>query len=279
MSLAYDEMIQPELIEKVIRRYIVRKPILPVTDFNFVHVVRSSPNNLYPGEVFKNVSRCSYNPKPETISLQRCNYEKQQVFYAAVASGKTFKATGTAFMETGFSYAKDKNVSRMYFTLSRWELSRPLRMFVLPFSKRSTRNNDDFKMMNKHFRKLLRQAAAYYNEDPTDIEEFLKFISHVYTSPFRKKHYYKISSAFFNAIMYYGEEIDGLIYPSAMTRAEGMNIAVRKDLIDQQVLNCDLAVMFAMQRTPGKVKDVSFMKASSVAYPDRKGNLKFEYIY
>src|SRR5687767_11897860 len=105
--MANNPNISPNELEAPIDAYIKGKPILPYTDFAYAFVVRSSPNTLSPGEVFKSISRCSFPPDPEKIRIQRCNYDKQQVFYAAVtADTETIKAADTAMMETCFNLIK-----------------------------------------------------------------------------------------------------------------------------------------------------------------------------
>jgi hypothetical protein len=280
LSMASDKSISPEFIEPFINRFIINRPSLPVTDFLYTFVVRCSPNNLYPGEVFKNISRCSYNPNIDTIELGRCNYKKQPIFYAAAtAETKNIKASSTALLETGFSYARNRSVVRFYFTLSKWKINRPLRLFVLPFSKRSALHNKNFRDMRKIFTKILKNSAIHFNSDHLEIKEFLEFISNVFCRMRKKNQYYKISSAFFNAIMHYGENIDGLIYPSAMTKAEGMNIALRKELIDNKTIECELLMMQAMQRDPVNPKKIDFVFGSSIERPDKDGNISFKHIY
>lgn len=280
LSLAADQTVPLETIELAISRYIVGKPILPVTDFAYAFVVRCSPNNIGLGEVFNHVSRCSYNPCKKRIGIQRCNYPGQQVFYAAVTSEtKSVKASTTAIMETAFGYVKDKSISRFYFTLSKWRLKRQLRLFVLPFAKRSRRNNFEFRKMNRLFNKILHEAVLKHGSDYNDLKTFLTFISNVLCTRSKGNYYYRISSAFYNSILSFAPEIDGLIYPSAMTKAEGMNVALRKNLIDDGVLEVEVAVMYVMQKSPTNAKEIRFLKGSSEAYPDKHGKLYFQHIF
>ncbi|MFI5405467.1 MAG: hypothetical protein ACHQ1D_03020 [Nitrososphaerales archaeon] len=279
-ALARDKNSTKDLMEVAIHNFIVQKPSLPVTGFHYAFIVRCSPNNLYPGEVFKNISRCSYNPYPDTIRLGRCNYPNQAVFYAAAtADTKYIKASTTALLETSFDYyVRKKSVNRMYFTLSRWQLSRPLKLIVLPFSKRSTTRNNDFKKMNKEFDNLLRDMCQLRPSDYIEIKRFLVYMSNIFCRMRKKAFYYRISSAFFNVIMSLVKDVDGLAYPSAMTKAEGMNLALKKDLIDNKILQCDVVVMYSMQRNPSNPKDITFVPASETADIARNGNLGFRWI-
>jgi len=90
---------------------------------NNKYIVRASPNGE--GEIFSNISRCSYNPAVQNIYLQRCNYPEQQVFYCSMYSDTDMASTSmTCLMETS-KETIDNNVNRKYITLSRWEVTRP----------------------------------------------------------------------------------------------------------------------------------------------------------
>ncbi|MEJ7682268.1 MAG: hypothetical protein WKG06_31345 [Segetibacter sp.] len=58
-------------------------------------------------------------------------------------------------------------------------------------------------------------------------------MSDVFCERENKQYWYRISSAFFNYIMKYGDEqnekLDGMIYPSANSEAAGMNIVLKKN--------------------------------------------------
>ena len=281
LKMALDTSIPVEDIEKEITEFIKGKPILPFSDFAFSFVVRCSPNNGKKdgSEVFSHVNRCSYHPIVEKVEMQRCNYDRQQVFYAAVTSeAEGLSASGLALIESGWRYIKDRRIQRYYFTLSRWRTNRLLKVFALPFAKRSHRRNKDFKKMNENYIRLLRKACKDYNADYKEVKTFMMFISNVFCRKTRGNYYYRISSAFANSILKFAPHIDGIIYPSAQTKAEGMNIVLRKELIDNRTLKCDYATMLAMQRDPSNLKHIVFPKASSDTIPDETGRLNFQHI-
>ena len=264
-------------------RKLVREIVTPVRNINYPFVVRSSPNNT--GEIFSNISRCSYNPFVESIPLQRCNYRSQQVFYGAIpANMKNIDAGMTALLETSIDYAENINNRSKHFTLSRWVLQRPLKVFVLPFSQQSAKNNNDFEEMNKIFDSLLLQT--FPNQETYQYYKgFLEYMSEIFckgVDKTEKDKYYKISAAFYNELMDMskseGKDIDGLIYPSANSKSEGMNIALKKELIDEKQLVCDHTIMFIMLRNPNRSNDIWFPLASSPSEPDSNGNIEFKNI-
>lgn len=299
LSMAEDDSVTPLLIQTFFEKFLVRKPLL-ILSFNYPFLARCSPNDYSVNAkstdaVFKNVSRCSYNPNNNSIKLQRCNYEKQQVFYGSVpAKAKQVSADMTALLEVSLDYVKNKNINRWYFTLSRWKVNRPLNMVVLPFSKRSHSRNEDFKAMNKEFNRILKQSTEGDKELYFYFKDFLEFISNVFCKRGKKNCYYKISSAYFNAMLEIIEKqrltfinykptgkyiIDGIIYPSANTKAEGMNVCLRKELVDDSSIKCDMAVMSAMQRDASNFKHITFPNVSNESIPDENGDLHFNRIW
>jgi hypothetical protein len=300
LSMAHDKNVSPCLIEKFFEKFLIKKP-LPIIGVSFPFVVRCSPNDCNSTAksedvVFKNVRRCSYNPNIDSIRLQRCNYEKQQVFYAAAPSPKTNQVSigMTALLETAMVFAKNKKIKRWYFTLSRWKLNRTLNVFVLPFSARACKRNSDFKQMNTEFKKIIRRLSDNDLELCQYFFEFLEFMSNIFCKAGKKEIYYKISSAFFNAVIKFADKqnnlffnftppsdykIDGIIYPSANSKAEGMNACLRKETIDNLALECDLAVIYAMQRCPNNPKNITFPLASNESIPDGNGNLHFKNVW
>lgn len=241
-------------------------------------VVRCSSNK--PGEVFRNISRCSYNPNPTDIPIQRCNYPRQQVFYCSMFSDTDFATSSmTCLAETAWEHIEDFEIARTYFTLSRWQIKRPLKLWVLPFSDLSCEKNRDFKSIKANMEEFVKKL---FNQ-PNEIIQSLKYISEIFCKRENKKIYHKISSAFYNSLLFYqkfmNDSYDGLIYPSANTDGSGMNVVLKKELIDEQILYCDFAIMYSMQRNPNNLKNLSFMPASNEAYPNENGDLNFHTIF
>jgi len=268
-------------IERLLEMYFGRLPI-PTLQANYLFIGRCRYNK--PGEVFNNVSQLSYNPKCEEIGLQRCNYKGQQVFYgAAPTNSSNASMLSTAILEICLEYIKDEDIDTHYMTLSRWQIRRPLEVFVLPYSKQSVENNGDFKTAKENFDNVL---ATVLPTDTALLEFYkrsLEFISDIFCKTDEKEKYYKISAAYYNFIMNSatkkGRVIDGLIYPSANTEATGMNIVLKKELIDDKTLYCDNAVMYKGQRYPNKKKHFFFGDASNTVEIGDNGEFAFTSIW
>ena len=68
---------------------------------------------------------------------------------------------------------------------------------------------------------------------------------------------------------------DALIYPSANTKGEGMNIVLTKDYVDKKSIYCDLVVLYQINRNPNNYKSIWFLPYA-YAVPDENGNLTFK---
>ena len=126
----------------------------------------------------------------------------------------------------------------------------------------------------------------FIKKDYANSEEIIKsleYISELFCKRENKSVYYKITSAFYNSLLFYENfmnyNYDGLVYPSANTDGSGMNVVLKKELIDTKVLYFDLAIMYSMQRNPNDLKNLSFMPASNIAYPTQDGGLNFHAIF
>lgn len=128
-NLGSDENISVFEIETFLRAFLKGKP-LPITNLAFQNYCRCSLNKK--DEIFNSVGRCSYNPIPENISLQRCNYEGQAVFYASVPIEARVKYHGTAIVEVSLEQNLNTTEEYYFLTLSRWITKRQLRIFFFP---------------------------------------------------------------------------------------------------------------------------------------------------
>ena len=272
ITLAEDESIELKQIESFVTNHFKDKAIPQLQSIQ-TFVVRCSMNN--PGEVFKNISRCSYNPNIDDIKLQRCNYPKQQVFYCSMFSDTDLASTSlTCIVETAWEHIEDLNTSRTYCTLSRWQNIRPLNLWVLPFSEVSAEKNRDIKRIKETMDKFITEKHNYL-----ELRTSLEFMSEVFSERENKRVYYRISAAFFNALLFFesfmSQNYDGLIYPSANTEGAGINLVLKKELIDNRTLRGDVAVMYSIQRSPSNPKHLNAGPASNEAWVAENGEIHF----
>jgi hypothetical protein len=229
--------------------------------------------------VFKNISRCSYPPHINKIKLQRANYPGQQVFYCTYPSEtRNSSASLTCIVETAWEHIEDLDRARSFTTLSRWELSRPLNLWVAPFSELCCNQNPEYNRISKDFADYFIRSGEINN----DAIQFLGFISEIFCRKVEKGKAYKITSAFFNYLLSVekakGMNLDGLLYPSANTLGAGINLVLKKELVDDGTLICSNVVMYAIERDPGNLTHLRINDISNAASPDQNGNFGFKYV-
>jgi hypothetical protein len=259
-------------IQALITKYYKRIGIIEFDSAN-MYVVRASRNDKQ--EVFKSIERCSYNPNFDSIPLQRCNYPSQPVFYCSMYTESDNASTSfTCIMETAFDEIRNYKISKSYYTLSRWDLTRPLKLWVLPFSKLSHKQNKDFKFMSNELMQSLEK-----HENKIEIISSFKYMSEVFCKRNNKKIYYKISSAFFNYLLF-SQKVsmrycDGLAYPSANTERAGMNVALKRELVDEKILQCSSGTIFSLTRNSENNNKIRVLPCSETSIPDLLGKFSF----
>ncbi|MBC7423948.1 MAG: hypothetical protein H7334_10905 [Ferruginibacter sp.] len=257
-------------IEQLISQYFNNLGVMEHESAN-MYVVRASKNGSH--EIFKDEFRCSYNPMTSDIPLQRCNYPEQQLFYCSMFTQTAESNTSiTCILETALEQVKDHKITKAYYTLSRWNLKRPLRLAILPFSKLSHKKNADFKIMSASTRESLKKHV--YRKE---ILAAHTYMSEVFCRRRKKNIYYKISAAYFNYIMKLSFNFDGLAYPSANTDASGINVALRKSIIDEGILVFYCAIVHRLRRDGTNKKNLSVFPCSDFAFPNPKGLFTFTF--
>lgn len=235
-------------------------------------------------EIFSHKGHLSYNPDPATIPPQRGNYAGQQVFYAALPASNSEHGIGhcqnTAMLETVWEYVIDWSKARQYMTISRWPVTRPLNVCMLSFAPETWEKNEDFKRAAEFHKNFIIKKDS---EKSSRYIEALEYMSRIFFQKDGKRDCYKISAAYFNfvdrAMKANNMPFDGLVYPSANTGGAGMNIVLRKDVIDDGSIQFDFAMMMAMQRDPNNPKHIMFPPASSEEVPDADGRFFFKNVW
>lgn len=234
-------------------------------------------------ETCTNVSRCSYVPdsKRNKIPLQRCNLEGQQVFYASIPGGMRNFRDGAqpSLMETVMQkIMDDPTFDARNAAASRWQIKQPPVFWFLPHYAGSINNNENFKFLFNQIDGFLKKNSVSI-EDYQNFTEKLNYLSELFCRNYEKEKTYNVTAAYYNKVMILAKpdnsSYDALIYPSANTKGEGMNIVLTKDYVDKQNIYCDLVVLYAINRNPGDTKDIWFTPLAQ-AVPDKFGNLDFK---
>lgn len=281
LKMASNTELPIEQIENYISEFYKTKP-LPIANYMFDSVTRCSINE--PNEIFKNTNRCSYNPFVKNIPLLRCNYKEQQVFYAAVPTTSiTLGASTTAILETTMEHIRNHDIKKYHVTLSRWNIVKPIPLYIFPFSKKCIQRNVDFQVANENYNRVFADTFGSQNTEAVKyFKDSLEFMSDVFCESENKSIYYRISAAFYNCLTKFARNknipICGVMYPSANTMAHGINVVLQKELLDLGILKCDYVQMYASQRSPTNPMNIEFHPVSEGQIPDENGNFTFENI-
>jgi len=273
---------EAEQFVPLIEAYFADKAI-PTVTAKPPFVARVRPN--YNGEVFKHIENLSYNPDPSSIKLQRANFNNQQVFYVSPhTDGGVGQCHNTAILETAFDSIKTTDFNRMYITVSRWIVQRPLNVVNLPYAANSIAKNKDFAKAKEQYDRILSGLRSLYGETESQRHiEALEFISELFAATKEKPYAYRVTAAYCDHVrrVLSANEypLDGILYPSANTEAAGVNMALNTSLVDEGILHMDHAVMFAIQRHPTDRKHITFSDASTAAMIHDDGSIAFERIW
>lgn len=281
-ALANDPVVKLDTIEDFIYDFFSTKP-LPRVDSLHKFVVRASLTDH--GKPFSNVSRCSYNPIADSITLQRCNYPGQQIFYAALPSKDDYiDAANVAILEVAMKYIKQEDIKEHFLTISRWGLKRKLRVAMLPFVKKYSTFNKDLSDSVQLYLNIFRQSFAPQYQYAVDyfiesLECMSDYLCEVESSTCESRELiYRITAPFVNAVWRYSNinhhGLEGLVYASANTHARGQNIVIKKELVDSGIVFCDYVQMFKFSRDWNNPKSITFDAISNGVEPDEAGNFK-----
>lgn len=269
-NLASDKSITVYEIETFLRNVIKRKP-LPLVEIAFESYCRCSLNSKE--EIFKTVSRCSYNPNLDSIKLQRCNYEKQQVFYAAVPVQAEIKCHGTAILETSWEHIANHYLDYYFMTLSRWTTRRSLNVFFFPDLEliHAKREGVDVE-------KDMLETGGINPKDVSYYLSVLKLFREIFSEKKDKDIWYRVSSAFYNCIMRFGKEnqinLDGMVYSSANTQKIGANIVLETGLIKTDTIYCDYVQMWIGRKNSNDPTDIWMEPVSDGVIPNSDGQFE-----
>src|ERR1035437_9555186 len=255
------------LLKNICYKLIVELPI-PIHFYQNTWVIRSRSN--FDNEIFSAISEISYNPVTEDIKLNRFNLDKEAVFYcAAPIASDTANGSLTTICESNKDlFDKNNHTSFQYYTISKWNVVKPIRMIMLTFYDTALNNSLHVQNINQHFQIFLKKI--YGGNDLKKCELFFGYFSEAAGKKFDTNYNYLLTTAFFHALQeYYGKEI-GILYSSSMTDNHGLNIALAKEIIDLNYLELDSVIMYKCHRDIANFK-FKLEPCTSLVIPNAEG--------
>lgn len=136
-------------------------------------------------------------------------------------------------------------------------------------------NNLSVKRINYFFIEQMKQN--FTTESLYSFLSLCQFMSEKAANKIETTEGYLITNAYKKAIeIYYGKAVNAIVYSSAMSENNGLNIAISKDLIDNGDIEFHGASVYKIKSHLYKLSKTLF-PCTSYAIADRYGNFKFTF--
>ncbi len=175
---------------------------------------------------FTNESDISYRRDIDGITeFGRANEPHQSIFYCG-------DVRPTSILETSQIVRGESNINidKIIITTGHWITEAPLKLAVIAHSQEARERND---LINSHGVNIDELTKELFPDDFIKILETLKYFSNAFAkNRNRLKNGYKISCAF--AHFAYMSN-DGIVYPSLQRNYEGLNFALKPEIVDNNL--------------------------------------------
>lgn len=192
---------------------------------------------------FKNISQISYHQEPFLIKdFGRANEPCQSMFYCS--DNET-----TSFIETCSITREEKDKDFELITWGTWEVIKPFCISYVIANDNHSGKNETHKLISKKFDEFL---LTMTEETSLPLKIFHDFLSKKFQlKALGHAAMYKITSAYTNWVFnerFYAhgdderkpETIGGLMYSSTLWPDEGMNLAIRPEIVDNHLKLIDV---------------------------------------
>jgi len=241
VNMTFNEQTFSEL--KEVCKVILNNVPFMISFVESTYITRARKNTK---ELFSKKQDISCNTNIERIEAGRFNLEKQSVFYGCLP---TYHPNGERINYRNqcpmFEVCKEITTHEgltfpIFFTLGFWKVTKPLAVMNLCYDEDHLDSNSALDRPVKAFIENL-QASC-----PKDVFDFIMNVWRYFSGLSRKwdeanhRNYYYILTAFFAAFEEshqetYHTSCTGIIYPSAMTQAKGLNIVLNPKSVDEHL--------------------------------------------
>ena len=188
------------------------------------------------GKVFETFNDLKYPPE-ESARTDRASVEGKPMFYGSIfthQSGEIFLPRVINLMETSDFFKDTKSMGGQFLTQSAWGNNRDLKLALLPTSLSYKTPCDELIRMQKEYKTLAKKLGVDENRDAIYLGDMLAKENMGNT--------YKITAYFVDYLLNESDDkdyFDGIVYPSVPSEGLGLNICIRKELIDSGEVECD----------------------------------------
>lgn len=252
--------------------YLLRRFPLPPVQISDRRILRARRN--FNGEIFAEQHEISYNTTcPERLSLGRFNRPGEALFYGSLPtiSDKVdfFLTAACEACKDFFDHTSSEDVFDL--TFGAWGVKK-FTAICLCLEKKHLAANERMKEYIEYFTQKLRENcnAASYNF----IINTLESISNLSAIKDKNEGTYFVLTAFFCAIreVYKNdkEQINGIVYPSAETHGNGLNVVLTPNAVDTY-LRLEEVLMYRVSRVGENRKTLDIFPVTDIVpVVDRK---------
>lgn len=220
------------VLQDILAHYQDYPAILPYRLFAGEKIIRSSTNDL--GEFHENVQRLSY-PPPKYARTDRASLKGKPMFYGTIFTTAATKNNAypriISALETTDILRDFQQEGRVFTTQSLWLPDRDLHLFSFPFSKSYKKPCEEICWLWNVW------DADLSRRWPKQYKEFSEYIGDLMARE-NFSCLYEITANTIDFILYnsvVAKDLDGIMYPSVWGAGEGMNICLKKEVVDECV--------------------------------------------
>lgn len=221
---------------------------------------------------FKTLSELSFKPQEFNTTYQRASTPQSTMFYGSIVPeilDKTEPDTAriTTLYELSEFVRSVDTIGTQKITFSVWEVCSDVKLLSLIHYKNFQRPTALSKKLQEDYIKFISQ----YPQHKQSSFEITQFLGEQFAKPVNSidDFNYMISAVYSEMSIGFG--FDGVLYPSVKLAGEGINIAVKPEIIDVKI-----NFIHAGECTVYKNKKQVFVGNDTYANVDKGGVLKFE---
>ena len=257
----------PFVIYEILSHYQDHPAIIQCRILSGSKIIRSSTNDAK--EFHESVSRLSYPPE-NYARTDRASLKGKPMFYGTVFTTAAQKNNAYprifSAMETTDLLRDFQIKGQLFTTQSLWLPDRDLQLFAFPFSKKYKRACDEVKMQRNIWENKL---SHYWPKEYVDFSEYMGDL----IAEENHSCLYEITARTIDYILNdstAASELDGVMYPSIWSEGEGMNICLKKEVVDECVHFQEASVQYI-----NKVEGESTIVGVAESYLLPNGKLKW----
>lgn len=257
------------LLNHIIQKY---KETIPFQCLKFPRnnkILRSSTN--FDNQFHQNIARLSY-PPIDKARTDRASLKRKPMFYGSIftssAQSDNCLPSITTIFETSDLLRCYEKEGKLITTQSLWKNQRDLRLLAFPF--RSNYKNPCSEILENRNRWEHTSKDNFSN----DANAFSEFMGELMATKNEGSCLYEITARMIDAILYdniNSTHLDGIVYPSVWTEGQGMNICLKKEVVDECIQFID-AKMVYLNKKNGDATIVTIANSMK----DSEGNLKWK---